>query len=88
MARKSKLVANRDEPLGWVPLVPLHSVPIVHRELMVEVMISLPERHERCDEMVSWRVFIIECAFAQPMSQRVDRKDRLRKLRIREFNKR
>jgi len=77
MTRESKLVANRDEPFGWVPLVPFHSVPIIHRELMVKVMIPLPERHERCDEMVSWRVLIIECAFAQPMSQRIDSKDGL-----------
>lgn len=78
MARKSKPVANRDEPFGWVPLVPFRSVPVVHRELMMKVVVPLPERHKRRDEVVSWRVLIIECAFAQPMGQRVYREGRLR----------
>ena len=77
MTRESKLVANRDEPLGGVPLVPFHRVPIIHRELMVKVVVTLPERHECRDEMVFWRVLIIECAFSQPMSQRVDCEGRL-----------
>src|ERR1700753_1775183 len=78
MARKSKVVANGDEPLGWVPLVPFHSIPIVHRKLMMEIMVSLPERHKRRKEMVPWRVLVIEGACAEPMGQRVDRESRLR----------
>ena len=73
MTRESKLVANRDEPFCRVPLVPLHGVPIVHRELMMEVVVTLPKRHKCCDKVVSWCMLVIECAFAQPMSQRVDR---------------
>lgn len=87
MGREPELVANRNEPFGWVPLVPLRSVPIVHRELMVEVVVTLSERHKRCDQVVPWCVLIIECAFAQPMSQRVDGKGGLRKLYISESNK-
>jgi hypothetical protein len=78
MARQPKFIANRDKPFSWVPLVPFHGVPVVHWELVVEVMVTLPERHKCRNQMVSWRVLIIECAFAQPMSQRVDRKGRLR----------
>lgn len=63
MARQSKFVADCDKPFGRVPLVPFHGVPIVHRELMVEVMVTLSERHKRCDKVVSWRVLVIECAF-------------------------
>jgi len=77
MARKSKFVANRNEPFGGVPLVPFRGVPVVHRELMMKVVVPLSEGHKRRDKVVSWRVLIIECAFAQPMSQRVDRKGRL-----------
>ena len=75
MTRKPKPVTNRNEPLGWVPLVPFRSVPVVHRKLMMEVVVSLSECHKRCDEMVSRRVLIIEGALAQPMSQRVHRED-------------
>lgn len=78
MACESKFVANRNEPLGWVPLVPFHSVPVIHRKLMMEIMVSLPQRHNRGEKMVPWRVLIVECAFAQPMSQRVDCEGRLR----------
>lgn len=73
MACESKLVAHRDEPFGRVPLIPFRSVPVVHWELMMEVVVSLPKCHKCCDEVVPWRVLIIECAFAQPMSQRIDR---------------
>jgi len=67
MARQSKFIANRDKPFGRVPLVPFHSVPVIHWELMMEVMVTLPERHKRRNQVVSWRVFIIERTFAQPM---------------------
>ena len=77
MARQSKFVANRNKPLGWVPLVPLGSVPVIHRKLMVEIMISLPERHKGRQKMVPRCVLIIECTLAQPMSQRIDRECRL-----------
>ena len=78
MAREPELVANCDEPLGWIPLIPFHSVPVVHRELVVKVVIPLPEGHKRRNEMISRRVLVIEAAFTQPMSQRVDREGRLR----------
>ena len=68
MARQPELIANRDKPFGRVPLVPFRSIPVVHWELMVEVMVTLPERHKRSNQMVSRRVSIIKCTFAQPMS--------------------
>ena len=73
MAREPKFVANCDKPFGRVPLIPFRSVPVVHRKLVMEIMVSLPECHKRCNEMIFWRVLVIECAFAQPMSQRVYR---------------
>ena len=78
MARKSKPVANRDKPLCRVPVVPFYTVPIVYWELMVEVMVTLPERHKCRGYVVSWRVLIIERAFAQPVGQGINRKDTLR----------
>jgi hypothetical protein len=44
---------------------------------MMKIVVPLPERHKRRDEVVSRRVLIIECAFTQPMSQRVDRESGL-----------
>jgi hypothetical protein len=41
-------------------------------------MVPLPECHKRREEMVLGCVLIIEGAFAQPMSQRVDREGGLR----------
>lgn len=78
MAREPKPTANRDEPFGRVPLVPFHSVPVVHRELVMKVMVTLAEGHKRRNQMVSRRVLIIKCAFPQPMSQGVDGKGGLR----------
>jgi hypothetical protein len=77
VAGEPESVADRDKPLGRIPLVPFHSVPIVHRKLMVEIMVSLSQRHKRRKEVILRRVLIIECALAQPMSQRVDRERRL-----------
>ena len=78
MTREPEPITDRDEPFRRVPLVPFRSVPIIHRELMMEVVVALPKGHKRRDEVVSWRVLIIECAFTQPMSQRIDREGRLR----------
>lgn len=40
---KSKLLADPDEPLSGVILVPPDRVSVVHGELMVEVVITLPD---------------------------------------------
>ena len=42
---KSKLLADPNEPLSGVILVPLDRVPVVHGELVVEVMVAFPNRH-------------------------------------------
>lgn len=42
MRSKSKLFANPNEPLSGVVLVPLNRVPVVHGELVVEVVVALP----------------------------------------------
>jgi len=44
----------------------------------MKIVVPLSEGHKRCDKVVSWRVLVIECAFAQPMSQRVNCEGRLR----------
>ena len=50
VARKPERGAHPDEPLGGVVLVPPDRVAVVHRKLVVEVVISLAHREERCVE--------------------------------------
>ena len=68
VGREPEVFAEGDEPFGWIPLVPFRSVPVVHRKLVMEVMVPLPEGHKSRNEVVPRGVLIVECAFAQPMS--------------------
>lgn len=60
MTGQTELAADPDEPFSGIILVPLNSIPVVHRELVVEVVITLANGHESSDEMVSGRVLVIE----------------------------
>jgi hypothetical protein len=42
-----------DEPLGRVVLVPFDSVSVVHRELVVEIVVALPDGNEGGDDMIA-----------------------------------
>ena len=63
---------GRYEPLRRIVLVPLDGVPVVHRELVVEVVVPLPEREERGEEVVSRRELVVVCRLAQPVGDGVD----------------
>ena len=39
------LLARPDEPLSRVILVPSDRIPVVHRELVVEVVVTFTDRH-------------------------------------------
>lgn len=79
MTRKTELLANPDDPLGRVILVPFDGVTIVHGELMVEIMITLANSRKSRDDMVAWGVLIIKGCLSEPMSKRVDTKGGLEK---------
>lgn len=72
MTGKTKLLADNDEPLGWIILIPFDSVSIVHRELMVEVVVAFTDGDESSDEMVTRSVLIIEGGFSEIVSKRID----------------
>ena len=67
VARKTERAARRDEPLRRVVLVPLDRIPVVHRELVVEVVVPLPEREQGGEEVVSRRELVVVCRLAQPV---------------------
>jgi hypothetical protein len=59
--------ANPDKPLRGIVLVPLDCVAIVHRELMMEVMVSLADSNQSSDEMVPGCVLVIERTLTKPV---------------------
>ena len=66
---KSELLANPNEPLGGVVLVPLDCIPVVHRELMVEVVVAFPNGDECGNQVIARSVLVVERRFAQPVSK-------------------
>lgn len=52
-------------------------VSIVHRELVVEIVVALADRHERRNDMVSRRMFVIERRLTEPVRERVDAERRV-----------
>ena len=67
-----------DEPFRRVVLVPLDCVPVVHRELVVEVVVTLADGDESGDKVIFWSVFVVKRAVAEPVGERVDAERRLR----------
>lgn len=81
MASQSKQLHDSDEPLGRVVLIPLDSVTVIHGELVMEVVVSLANCHERGNHVVPGSVLVIEWSLAEPMRQRVDTERRLKSRR-------
>lgn len=79
VAREPDLLRGPDEPLCRVVLVPAYGVPVVHRELVVEVVVALADGDERGDEVVPRRVLVVERRLAQPVRERVHAERRLRR---------
>jgi len=69
---KAKLGPHPDGPLGRVILVPLNSVAVVGRKLVVEVVVTLAKSHESSDHVITGRVAVVEGLVAEPMGKRVD----------------
>lgn len=47
VAGASEDVAERDEPLGRIVLVPIEGIPVIHRKLMVEVVVAFAHGEQR-----------------------------------------
>ena len=74
---QTKLLHSPDEPLGRVVLVPFDSVSVVHRELVVEVVVTLSDGDEGGDHVIARCVLIIERSLAEPVSEGIDTEGRL-----------
>lgn len=77
VGRESDLVADPDEPLGRIVLVPLDSVSVVHGELVVEVVVSFAVCDERGDHMVTRSVLVVERRLPEPVCKGVHTERRL-----------
>ena len=53
-------------------LVPLDRVSVIHRELVVEVVVSLSDGDESRDEVILGSVLVVVGSLSNPVSERVD----------------
>lgn len=78
MGRETEEGHGGDEPLGWIVLVPLDRVTIVHGELVVEVVVPLTQGEKGGDGVITGGVLVVKGRLAEPVSQRIDTESRLR----------
>jgi len=64
MQHQPELLAHPDEPLGWIVLVPLDRVAVVHGELVVEVVVPFADGDEGSDKVVTRGVCVVKQGFA------------------------
>ena len=74
---QANLLHSPDEPFGGIVLVPFDSIPVVHRELMVEIVITLSNGDKSSNHMIAGCVLVIERSFTKPVGERVDTEGRL-----------
>jgi hypothetical protein len=67
-----ELLTCPNEPLRRVILVPFDGVSVIHGELMVEIVVALPNRRQRGYEMVARCVLVIKRGLSKPVRKRVD----------------
>jgi hypothetical protein len=72
MRGKASLLHGPNEPFRRIILVPSYSVPVVHRELMMEVVVAFTYSNESCDHVVARSELVIERTVAKPMSERIN----------------
>ena len=74
---QAKFLHSPDEPLGRIILVPFDGVPVVHRELVVKIVITLSNGNEGGDHMIAGGVLIVERSLTKPVCKRVNTEGRL-----------
>jgi hypothetical protein len=72
MARKSKLLAHPDKPLGRVVLIPPDGVTVVHGKLVVEVVVTFANGDERCCKVIPGSMLVIERCFSKPVGEGIN----------------
>ena len=69
---EAELLPDPDRPLCRVILMPFDSIAVIRGEFVVEVVVTLSECDESCDNVITRRVAVIEWLITEPMCQRVD----------------
>ena len=69
---QAELLHSPDEPFGGIVLIPFDSISVVHRELVMEVVITLSDGDEGGDHMIARCVLVIERSFTKPVSEGID----------------
>lgn len=69
MRSQTEKLACLDDPFGGIILVPPDSVPVVHGELVVEIVVAFTDRDKRGNEMITRSMLVIERRLAKIMSK-------------------
>jgi len=69
MTCEAKDLADPNEPLCWVVLVPFDGVSVVHGELVVKVVVSLADCDEGGNEVVARCVLVVKRSLPEPVSE-------------------
>jgi len=72
MACKPHFLTSINKPLRRIVLIPFDGITVVHRELVVEVVVTFTNGDERGGEVVARRMLVVEWRFAKPVCKRVD----------------
>jgi hypothetical protein len=57
--------------------MPFDGIPVIHGELVVEIVIALTNGDESSDYMIAGCVLVVERCLTKPMGERVDTESRL-----------
>ena len=69
MTGEAHSLANPNEPLGRVILVPLDGISVVHWELMVEIVIPFTDGDESSYGMVARSMLVVKRSLPEPVSE-------------------
>jgi hypothetical protein len=72
MTCKPHFLTSIDKPLRGIVLIPFDSITVVHRELVVEIVVTFADGDECGGKVVARRMLVVEWRFAKPVCKRVD----------------
>lgn len=72
MGSEANLLTGPDKPFRGVVLVPFDRVPVVHRKLVMEVVVTLTNGDKGSEHMVTGGMLVIERCFSEPVGKRVN----------------
>ncbi len=67
MTGKAYRFAGPNEPFRRIILIPLDGVTIIHRELVVEIVVTFANGGKSGDSMVARGVLVVERAVSEPV---------------------